>query len=192
MSRKKAWMLPVGLLLGLLLVVGTLVCGGKLSPEEKAAIAAIQELGGSVRYKERIWGWGGPLVGVSFFGRPAEVTDADLIHLKGLTNLYALYLTHTEVTDTGLEHLKGMTSLGNLGLSETQVTDAGLERLKGLTNFYALHLTDTEVTDAGLEHLKGLTKLERLDLSGTQVTDAGVNELKKALPRLRPWLGFGL
>ncbi len=36
-----------------------------------------------------------------------QVTDSDLEHLKGLTNLECLHLGGDQVTDAGLEHLKG-------------------------------------------------------------------------------------
>ena len=51
-------------------------------------------------------------------GRNAErkFSDADLVHLKDLTNLRSLSLSSTKVTDTGLVHLKGMTNLKSLHL----------------------------------------------------------------------------
>ena len=113
-----------------------------------------------------------------------RITDAGLMHLEGLTNLTKLTLGNTPITDAGLVHLKGLTNLQTLSLYGTQITDAGLVHLEGLTNLQKLFLDGTHVTDAGLEHLKGLTKLERLYLylNRTQITDAGVAELKKSLP----------
>ena len=97
-SRHRAWMLP----LSVLLVAVPLGCEDKpapvtkpapvadarkqkftepdvkLSPEEKAAIAAIEKLGGKVAYPE-----------VVNFNR-AEVTDAHLVHVKGLTSLQSM------------------------------------------------------------------------------------------------------
>jgi hypothetical protein len=90
----------------------------------------------------------------------------------------------TQVTDAGLVHLRGLTQLEWLTLHSTQVTDAGLVHVRGLTRLQGLNLSSTQVTDAGLEHLRGLTRLTYLHLSNTQVTDASVNELKKVLPNL--------
>ena len=70
MSLHRALMLPTGLLL----VAGTVLCGVKRSPEEKAAIGAIEKLGGRV-------GYGIPIAQVNL--NRAEVTDADLVHVKG-------------------------------------------------------------------------------------------------------------
>ena len=59
-----------------------------------------------------------------------QITDAGLMHLKGLTNLEELGLSSTRVTDAGLVHLKGLTKLEKLGLVGTQVTDAGVAELQ--------------------------------------------------------------
>ena len=93
----------------------------------------------------------------------------------------AVYLYDTKITDAGLVHLKGMTNLQVLGLPE-QFTDAGMVHLKGLTKLEALVLGGTKITDAGLVHIKGLTQLQDLGLQQTKVTDAGVADLQKALP----------
>ena len=60
--------------------------------------------------------------------------DAELTHLKGLSELSLLYLNDTQVTDVGLGHVKGLSNLVELLLDGTQITDAGLVHLKGLTN----------------------------------------------------------
>lgn len=114
-----------------------------------------------------------------------QITDAGLGHLKSLTNLKFLFLTSTKVTDAGLEQLKSLTKLQILGLNCTEVTDTGLEHLKTLTNLEWVQLNGTRVTDAGLAPLKNLTNLDTLDLDNPPVTDAGIANLKRALPRLR-------
>jgi hypothetical protein len=167
MKLQVAWVL----LLGLLLVVGTL--RGEERPEKPkpesgrdAAIAEIKKLGGSWAVDEQ-----SP-------GKP----------------VIKVLLSDTQITDAGLEHLKGLTSLKRLDLYSTQITDAGLEHLKGLTGLQSLDLRSTQITDAGLEHLKGLTSLKRnavqdvgawLDLSSTRVTDTGIKKLQEALPNCR-------
>ena len=59
-----------------------------------------------------------------------QVTDAGLVHLKGLNNLAALTLTNTDVTDAGLEHLIAHTGLQRLLLGNTLITEEGLAALK--------------------------------------------------------------
>jgi Leucine-rich repeat (LRR) protein len=118
------------------------------------------------------------LTQLDYLELPWKVTDAGLEHLQGLSGLQHLDLGETQVTDAGLEHLKGLTALQELNLGGTQVTDVGLVYLKGLTELQYLGLGGTKVTDPGLEHLKGLTALQGLGLSDTQVTDAGLVHLK--------------
>ena len=65
-----------------------------------------------------------------------------------------VYLVDTEITDAGLVHLKGLTRLQTLDLLSTQITDAGLVHLKGLTNLRSLWLDGTKITDAGIADLK--------------------------------------
>ena len=115
---------------------------------------------------------------------PSSTTDEQLAEkLKGLENLKPLDLSYTKITDAGLVHLKGLPNLEELDLVGCyKITDAGLVHLKGLTKLEYLNLSYTNITDAGLEHLKGLTKLERLGLRETNITDAGVKSLKEALP----------
>ena len=150
--------------------------------KQREAVAAIEELGGVVYYdfqvdnsrgllRAKLPGpkWLRELVGDEYFVSVhfvdlgnTQVTDAQLEHLKGLSNLQALVLDRTQVTDAGLEHLKGLTNLQTLSLRNCRITGAGLEHLKGLTNLQSLNLRDTRITDAGLVHLKGLTNLEWL------------------------------
>lgn len=62
-------------------------------------------------------------------------SDAELEHLRGLTNLEFLYLERTHVSDAGLEHLRGLANLGYLLLEDTYVTQAGIDKLqKALPN----------------------------------------------------------
>jgi len=118
----------------------------------------------------------GEVTGVNLSG--SQVTDADLEHLKGLSQLRQLYLRDTGVTDAGLEHLEGLSQLQGLYLRGAAVTDAGLAHLEGLSQLQWLYLSDTGVADAGLAHLKGLSQLAYLLLNGTKITDAGLEHLK--------------
>ncbi len=169
-------------------------------------VAAIEELGGTVdrAYEElrpRTWleeqfddpGDANDPVGLltiwSVNLNVSNLTDDDMEHLKGMSELDTLYVGPyigntvdvTHVTDAGLVHLKGLTKLETLYLNGTSITDAGLVQLKGLTKLKDLNLRFTYVTESGLKHLKGLTELETLWLGGfggCEVTDAGLEHLK--------------
>ena len=174
----------------------------------KTAVAAIEESGGTVVWKNKslrphTWleeqfddpgGADDPVgvVKVTEVTFSDDATDADLVHLKDLIALEVVDISNwstfpdrgKNVTDGGLEHLKGLTHLTKLKLfRRTNVTDAGLEHLKGLTNLEELRLSGTQVSDAGLQHLKGLKSLLWLILEDTDVTDEGVRNLQQALPK---------
>ena len=145
-------------------------------------IAAIEKLGGKIEVDENK-----AVVSVALGN--TNITDAGLVHLKGLTKLERLRLEGTKVTDAGLVHLKGMTKLWNLHLEGTQVTDYGLTHLKGLTSLTELWLGNTKVTDVGLVHLQGMTNLASLQLEDTNITDAGLKHLKGLTSLKELWLG---
>lgn len=107
-----------------------------------------------------------------------DITDAGLIHLKGLTQLQVLELGSRRcVTDAGLAHLKGLTALQVLEVDSRAVTDAGLSHLQALTQLRVLDLGSTAITDAGLVHLRQMGELRQLSLRGYGITDAGLRHL---------------
>ena len=73
----------------------------KRSEAEKRAIAAIEKLGGRVKFDEKKPGK--PVIGVSFdyMSRPDRVSDAGLVHLLAFRQLQKLHLGSTpNVTGT--------------------------------------------------------------------------------------------
>ena len=60
----------------------------------------------------------------------AYLTDADLVHLRGLTDLRNLSLSNGQITDAGMGNLEGLTKLSSLSLQFTRITDTGLVHLK--------------------------------------------------------------
>jgi len=107
-------------------VISTDVQAQTMKESQDAAVAAIRKLGGNVRFDEK--SPGKPLVSVDL--SDTKVSDAGLVHLKGLTKLQSLSLISTKVTDAGLVHLKGLTKLQSLNLSFSKVTDAGVKDLQ--------------------------------------------------------------
>ena len=105
-----------------------------------------------------------------------KLTDDDLVHLAGFSELQKLDCNGTAVSDAGLVHLKGLTSLQDLDLMQTKVTDTGLANLKELTK---LRLSFTTVTDKGIASVQGLANLQELSLFGTKISNDGLLHLKK-------------
>ena len=143
-----------------------------------SAITALEKLAAKIEKDDN-----GEVVVVNLTN--TQVSDAGLVHLKGLTNLRQLNLRNTRISDAGLVHLKGLTKMKVLILTEIPITDAGLAHLEGLAKLEKLILYDTQITDAGLVHLKGLTGLKSLNLTNTKITDSGLSELKEALPNCK-------
>ena len=95
-------------------------------PAQTAAadpVAALKKLGANIERNEQ-----GEVVEVSLRG--TKITDAGLVHLKGLTELQKLNLSRSNITDAGLVHLKGLTGLVALDVGNTKITDAGIAELK--------------------------------------------------------------
>jgi hypothetical protein len=135
--------------------------------EEREAVEAIRALRGHVWYDYDYHNVGpsGPawlrrLLGDNYFSEVDAVvfnifgvSDADLVHLKGLPQLHVLDLSGTQVTDDGLLYVNGLITLQHLDLSNTRITDAGIVNLKGLAELQCLFVQDTQVTHAGVEEL---------------------------------------
>ncbi len=111
------------------------------------------------------------------------VTDADLVHLRGLQHLQELDLTRTKITGAGLVNIKDLTALRRLFLTQTKVDDSGITHLNGLKNLELVGLSGTKISDAALDHLRELKGLKTLFCIGTGVTDAGLEKLQRALPK---------
>ncbi len=112
-----------------------------------------------------------------------KVTDADLVHLRGLHHLQELDLTRTKITSAGLKHVADLAALRKLYLTDTKVDDSGMAHLKRLKHLGFVGLSGTGITDAGLYQLRELPALKEVFCLGTSVTDAGVEKLQRALPQ---------
>ena len=180
-------------LLGLLLVMGMVGCGGESSdtvestPKQVAdadAVAALKRLGAKITINEQ-----GEVVEVdlaqyrrSLLGHPESLADVWLNPENTLNRQREILEVDSlkkRVTDADLVHLEWLTNLQTLILSGTNVTDVVLEDLKELTNLRELYLDNTLITDTGLMHLTELTGLQELGLGQTQITDAGLVNLKR-------------
>ncbi len=84
-------------LLACLLLIGVVGCGGPETEEE--AVAALKKLEAYFWLNDQE-----KVVEIHYYG--PKSTDAGLVHLKGLTNLYLLVLYGTRITDAGVAELQ--------------------------------------------------------------------------------------
>lgn len=174
--------------------------------QQKASVAGITKLGGTIIYDHEYDGDQVPFatsIGSlwrQFSGRELYVLDAEPRGPRWLRRwigddffqtVVAVDLSQypTQVNDDDLRHLRDLVGMRRLLLDNCEgVTDRGLECIQGLHKLERLYLDGTSITDRGLVHLRGLAKLEYLSLEGTKITDDGLIHLKQ-LPRLR-WLNL--
>jgi len=120
----------------------------------------------------------------------ANISDAGILHLKGLRNL-----RHFEVTLSGAANNNitdgSMAVIGSLKNMEilrlyfcSRITDLGIEQLYALTNLKELTLNGCGITDRSMSFLSKFPKLETLSLAATAITDRGVETIIKLLPSL--------
>ena len=114
-----------------------------------------------------------------------DVSDSDLINLKGLEGLRELTLRNCpQLTDAGLVHLRELPNLRWLILGGTapdlksQVSDRGMALfLEGFPRLEFVSLQYEAITDEGLRHLCSKPGLGMLDLYGTSISDEGLQHL---------------
>ena len=148
----------------------------KVDPALSEQVDKLKKLGARITFDDQK-----RVIGVNLGER--RVTDADLLHLRGLHHLQELDLTRTRITGAGLVNVKDLTALTKLFVTDTKVDDSGITHLKGLKTLELVGLSGTKISDAALDHLRELTGLKRIFCLGTGVTDAGVEKLQRALPK---------
>jgi hypothetical protein len=146
--------------LGTAFLVVTALCVGLSlwvvpAQRQRRAVKAIEALGGTVDYVPFL-----ALVQGSGVSDPRASETFPITFLRRwlppdyFDDVLTVLLTNTRLTDAGLVHLRGLTSLQTLGLGNTQNTDAGLAHLQGRTGLQNLSLGGSQVTDAGLAQLR--------------------------------------
>lgn len=123
---------------------------------------------------------GGLAVNEQGWSAPPKLTDAGLVHLRGLTGLQWLSLASChDVHGPGLTVLEGLPRLEHLDLSSTQVDSAAVERLPRLPSLRELSLSwCRHFHGRSLAAVATIPGLRRLELWGcTTVTAADVVHL---------------
>jgi mono/diheme cytochrome c family protein len=158
----------------------------KPSPEEAKAIAALSEMGVSVRPIARDLVW----KTASLRSLDVAKVPEALKHLAQVKTLSDLNLASRGLKDGDLKQIAGLTHLTRLHLENNDITDAGLKHLAGMAHLDYLNLYGTQVSNAGLATVKAMKDLRKVYLWQTKVDDSGVEGLKKALPNVDVVMGW--
>ena len=150
-----------------------------LSDADRAAIAAVEELGGQVVQLAQ----NDARVDVSYHLGDVTLAAGHLDALVPLANrVVGLNLRGTNFDDALAPKLVALPNLRALHLEQTAITDAALAPVGELNRLEYLNLYGTAVTDAGLPSLTGLDSLRSLYVWNTGVTADGVIALRGTLP----------
>jgi hypothetical protein len=110
---------------------------------QRAAVAAIEELGGAVVYESPADSYGGPQGWLrTCLGRDA------------FDDVLAVYLSGTPATDAELACLLNLPRVQTIGLASTRITDAGLPYLRTLHRLTHVDLRFTRVSAGGAAALR--------------------------------------
>jgi internalin A len=144
------------------------------APTAPDPIALVTQLGGTVT--REITRDGDRIVKVDL--HETQVTDAQLAVIATLTDLRELDLRKTPlITDAGVVHLRGLVKLEKLNLFRTQLSDVGIAYLADMHVLDTLLIGGTRITERGVEQLSKLRKLRKLSLFDTQIGDSAVQFL---------------
>jgi internalin A len=89
-----------------------------------------------------------------------------------------LQLNNQDITDEELVHLKGMKKLFSLDLKHNSIHGEGLLHLTGL-DISHLNLQHNPIDDSGIQYIQALKKLEFLDIWWTNISKKGVRKLQR-------------
>ena len=104
-----------------------------------------------------------------------------LAHLGSMNNLLALFISSENIVDADISHIRRLTNLRRLGLY-VPIGDEGLCHLSQMTELRQLSLLSSRISDSGVDHILVLKNLTKLDIRHTLITAAGIERLRAELP----------
>ena len=146
---------------------------------QEQAVAAIQKLGGWVRYDFELDPQTDKRIPGAKSWVPKPVLDRtgldlfhDVVHINMVYNDDGKRLDNRQVTDAVKFQLAAFPRLRELLLKESQATDECLAAAGSLSQLEKLYCWDAaELTDLGTSHLRRLTRLKHIHVSRSQITD---------------------
>jgi hypothetical protein len=112
--------------------------------------------------------------------RAKKLTDDDVRHLAGITDLHYLSFYGREISSTGLKYLVDLERLKYLNISTDTITNTGLLSITKLKDLEDLHI-DKLKNDVDLSLLNSLSKLKCLYISTDTFTNTGLSSIAKLI-----------
>jgi hypothetical protein len=109
-------------------------------------------------------------------GRRTQVMDADFAHFVGLRRLNMMWCS--SITDAGLVHLKGIHTLDMYACWQSTITDLAFSHLQGIHTLDMSHCDQRTITDQAFSYLKGIHTLNISHCSQPNITDLTLSYLK--------------
>ena len=165
--------------------------------KQRAAVAAIQENGGTVVFDwvRKNWLAPMPLDNTEYalvLERKGEFRETSwfesILGSEYFDRVEAVYFSdetlEERVSPESLDALDDLPNLVELQFYGGIIDDDGIRRIAKHQDLEVLHLMSFRVTDSGFRHLSALKKLRKLFLYAPKATDEVVVETVKELPRL--------
>ncbi|NJL71618.1 MAG: hypothetical protein HC888_08360 [Candidatus Competibacteraceae bacterium] len=109
----------------------------------------------------------------------AELSDSQIVPLKGLINLESLSLPMNTIDGTCFSQMQSLSKLRELDLSLNKISPEGFRAISRFKSLEVLYLDKSGVNDAALEHLTTLPKLKHLGIGQSKLTARGLSLIKK-------------
>jgi hypothetical protein len=105
------------------------------------------------------------------FDEDSPLTDAGMVHLRGLTELKVLMLPKGKITGEALANLEGLTRLRSLSIPRISLESADLSPLRRLTELEDLIMAGSRGARCDLGPIRDLEQLQILSLTGIVIKD---------------------
>ncbi|MDX1987606.1 MAG: hypothetical protein SFV17_13040 [Candidatus Obscuribacter sp.] len=109
----------------------------------------------------------------------AELSDRQIVPLKGLVNLESLSLPMNMIDGSCFSQMQSLSKLREMDLSLNKISPEGFRAISQFKNLEVLYLDKSGVDDTALEHLTTLPKLKHLGIGQSKVTARGLSLIKK-------------
>lgn len=165
-----------------LLIAITVVClliGYKSQQlrSRRAAVAAIDAMGGATKITVEGPGWLRKLVG----DEKAFYNVGSVLIRPDPPDYDSTRVDEQQLRDL-IPHINQFSKFRQLTFRRTQVSDEGLSQLKQLSRLEWLDLCGIKVEDSALEVVSAIPSLRQLDVRNTKVTSKGVARFRNARP----------